>query len=148
MPTAPKLAAAIMFGLLGGLLALYLPRVLPAGLASGILLPVTAGIFAVTGWRVSGTAAERRRGYGDAVATGLRTVALAAFAVLFVFSVTQMIELALRMRYDGPVEALVAIFEEMVKIVPHLVDLPLLAMLGAGAVLGGLVTGAVGRRWR
>jgi hypothetical protein len=148
MPTAPKLAAAILFGLLGAAVALYLPRVMPAGTPFGMLLPVCAGIFAVTGWRVSGTLAERKPGHGDAMATGLRTASIAALVVLFLFSVAQMIELALRMRYDGPVEALVAIFEEMVKIAPYLADLPFLLMLAAGAALAGLLTGAVGRRWR
>ncbi|MEY4984775.1 MAG: hypothetical protein RIR62_3041 [Pseudomonadota bacterium] len=148
MPTAAKLVGAVLFGLLGAGLALYLPAILPESMPYGALLPVSAAVAALCGWMIAGAAAGRGRSYAEGAATGARTAVTAAFAVLFVFSVEQMLALAFRRLYDGPVEAVIGIFEQMVKLAPLLIDAGFIALLVIGGMVAGALTEGAGRRWR
>lgn len=147
MPTAAKLAALILFGLLGAGLAAYVATILPPEMPDDLLLPVAAGLAAVSGWRISGAAAVRGATLSEAAATGIRTAVTALFLSLLGFAVAEMIKQAFRKVYDGPVEAVVAIFEEMVEFLPLLADAVFVAAFILGAVGAGLLTGVVGRRW-
>lgn len=147
MPTAAKLAALILFGLLGAGLAAYVSTLLPPEMPDDLLLPVVAGLSAVSGWRISGAAAGRGERLSEAAATGIRTAVTALFFSLMGFAVAEMIRQAFRRVYDGPMEAVVAVFEEMVELLPLLADAGFVAAFVAGAVVAGILTGMVGRRW-
>lgn len=146
MPTAAKLMGAILFGLLGALVALRIPDFLPEGMRSGLLLPTTAAVSGFLGWRVAGTRSGGQS-YGDAAATGLLTVALATFSLLLIFGLMEMLHLTERMVYKGPVEAVVGIFEQMLKLAPVLLNIELLGIMAIGGLLSGLACEAAGRRW-
>lgn len=148
MPTAAKLVGAILFGCLGAVMALYAPAILPESMPHGALLPVSAAVAAVLGWMISGAAAGRGRSYAEGASTGVRTAVTATLVVLFAFSVVQMLKLAFRKLYDGPVEAVVGVFEEMVKLAPLLLDAGFIILLVAGGMVAGALTEAAGRRWR
>ena len=148
MPTAAKLAGLVFFAALGAVIALYVPRLLPPGMARGMLFPVTVGIAGITGWRVAGRALERGKGLFDSVATGMRTAVVALFFVLLAFACGEMVKQAFRKVYDGPVEAVVGVFEELIEFLPMLADPPFIALLLGGGAIAGVLTGMIGRRWR
>lgn len=152
MPTAAKLAGAVFFALLAVALAVYVPQILPAGMARGRLLPVAVVIAALTGWRVAGTALtvapDRPKSHAEAASIGMRTAVIALLVALFAFAVGEMARQALRKIYDGPVDALVGVFEELVEFLPPLADPTFVAILLLGGALAGVLTGLVGRRWR
>ncbi|MDT0683322.1 TrgA family protein [Roseicyclus sp. F158] len=106
MPTAAKLVAAIGFALMAYIASEAFKPLLPEGTRVHLLSPVNAGIGALSGWLVMGRLAGR--GYREAVSSGLRTAAVAAFYILTGWAACEMIRKSMRLLYDGPMEALVA----------------------------------------
>ncbi|MGQ0564229.1 MAG: TrgA family protein [Gemmobacter sp.] len=118
---------------------------LPEGTPAGYFSPIVAGVGFVTGWMVLGTLTGR--GYGNSMGLGLRTAVTAVFWALLGFSLWHMIELSMKMRYDGPMQALLDVFALMVEN-GRLVILPdVLVALGVGGALTGLFAEWAGRRW-
>ena len=56
------------------------------------------------------------RTMADAISGGLKTSIIMAFFALLIFSGRQMIDDAFRMRYDGPMEAMLGWFTKMMEI--------------------------------
>lgn len=148
MPTAAKLAGLVFFAALGALMALYVPRLLPEGTVRGLFFPLTVGIAGVTGWRVAGRALDRGKGLSESAATGMRTAVIALFFVLLAFASGEMLKQAFRRTYDGPVEAVVGVFEEFIEFLPLLADPGAGVLLLVGGAIAGVLTGIVGRHWR
>jgi hypothetical protein len=59
-----------------------------------------------------------------------------------------MVRLAMRNRYDGPLEALTAIFEIGAEYALIIATVPIGVVLLIGAVVSGLLTEFAGNRWR
>lgn len=146
MPTAAKLMGTLLFGLIGAMVALRIPDFLPEGMQTGLLLPMTVAVSALMGWRIAGTRGGGQS-YGDAAATGILTVALSTIVLLAVFGFMEMLKLTERMVYKGPVEAVMGIFEQMLKLAPILLNIELLGMMAIGGMLAGLACEIAGRRW-
>ena len=145
MPTAAKIVAAVMMALTMFLAA----DASKAGIAQGAALPyfspATAAVGFLTGWMVMGGLVGR--GFTKAIGSGLRTAVTAVFWVLLLFSIWQMVELSLKKRYDGPIEAILGIFDQMV-INGRLVLQPgVLITLAVGGVLTGWAAHSASRRW-
>jgi hypothetical protein len=81
-------------------------------------------------------------GYG--ITATVVTVVVAAFLQCFAIMIRQ----SLRRLYDGPVEAVVDVFELMVRNGQHLLHAEVLLALALGGVLAGLLTEWVGRNSR
>lgn len=146
MPTAAKLVAAVMFALAGFLGAEAFKPLMEEGTNFGQFSPLTAVIGALTGWMVMGRLAGR--GYVAATGFGLRTMVTIVFWALLAFCIYDMVLLSMKMRYDGPVEAVVGVFELMVERVLIMRDWNFVITLAVCGVVGGLVTEWAGRRWR
>lgn len=145
MPTASKLVAAVLFALLSWIVAgLFIPG-LPEGTRTGLLRPVAAGMGLLWGWRVSGTLAGR--GFGEGAANGLRTSVTVAFWVLLVFSIYDMILLSTKMRYDGPIEAILGAFAIMLDYSKYLVNPMVIGVGIGGGMVVGMITEWASRRW-
>lgn len=146
MPTAAKLAAAVAFALVALITAqLYIPQ-LPEGTKLGHFREITAAIGFVVGWMVAGPLAGR--GYRAAAETGVRTAITVVFWALLGFSIYLMIDRSMKMMYDGPMEAVLGVFQLMFEygrkmMVPEVIGAVLL-----GGVLGGQFTEWAGKRWR
>jgi hypothetical protein len=146
MPTAAKLAAAVAFALVALITAqLYIPQ-LPEGTKLGHFREITAAIGFVVGWMVAGPLAGR--GYRAAAETGVRTAITVVFWALLGFSIYLMIDRSMKMMYDGPMEAVLGVFQLMLEygrkmMVPEVIGAVLL-----GGVLGGQFTEWAGKRWR
>jgi hypothetical protein len=146
MPTAAKIVAAVLTAMTLFLAAEASKAGLPDGTPAGYFSPISAGIGFLTGWAVLGTLVGR--GYRASIGYGLRTVVTAVFWVLLLFSLWQMIELSMKMRYDGPMQAILDVFALMIEN-GRLVVLPdVLLTLGVGGVVAGMFAESAGRRWK
>ncbi len=146
MPTAAKLFAALAFAATGFFAAELFKPGMPPGTVFGPFSLVVAGIGALTGWLVMGDLTGR--GYRAAAGFGLRTALTVTFWALLAFSILEMVKLATKMRYDGPMDAIIGIFQLMLEYGRLVLLPPVLIALGVGGVLGGWLAEWAGRRWR
>ncbi len=145
MPTTAKLVSAIVFALVAALAAqVYIP-LLPDGTQTGLLIPVCAGLGLAIGWMTMGSNVGRP--YLESMATGIRTTVTILFAAVLVFAVYQMMLRSTRMLYDGPMEALLAVFAIMLEYGRLMGDRSFIGVLALGGILGGLLAEFTGRRW-
>lgn len=145
MPTAARLIAALTFCAVGFFAAeVYVP-----GLAEmhrkPWLTPVCAVSGLLCGWHIMGPLAGRGR--VPSMATGLRTSLALMAATLLFLSVWQMLQLALRRRYDGVTEAVLGVMGLLATYGTALMRSDPLIVLIAGGLLGGLFAEWAARRW-
>lgn len=146
MPDAARLVAALSLALIAFVVSGQIMPLMPEGTNFGWFTYVNMALGIVCGWIVMGKRAGR--GITPAINNGLTGVAALVFWGLFVQGAYEMVRLAMRNRFDGPLEALSAIFEigldyGMTIFVPSV----LLSLL-VGAVLAGLATEFAWRNWR
>ncbi|NEY91337.1 TrgA family protein [Tabrizicola oligotrophica] len=145
MPTAPKLTAAVIFALVAAIAAhLFIPA-LPEGTQVKLFREISAAIGFLCGWLIMGRMTGR--GMVEAINRGLVTSVSILFWCLLVFSIYFMIRKSTRMMYDGPMEAVLGIFEMMLEFGMLLKSPATPVALAAGGVLGGMLTEAASRRW-
>lgn len=147
MPTASRLVAAICLGLLAIIVSGQVTPLLPEGRSVGPwFTPVNVIVGMATGWGVMGPRAGRGR--ISAVNNGVTGVAAMVFWAVFVHATDEMVHLAMRNRYDGPFEAILAILYIGIDYARLIATIPVIAMLLAGGVAAGLVTEYAKGRWR
>lgn len=146
MPTAAKLAAAILFAALAFATARATMGLLPAGTQFGSYTLICAGIGALVGWRVMG--ARAGRGLRVSLSTGVATSFVVVFWAVFLFSTQEMVENSIRLHYDGPFDAILSVFAIAADYAVVLVNPLVLGILLVGGALAGLVVEWVSRHWR
>ena len=145
MPTAAKLIAGVAFALIAWFAANAYVPLLPEETSVGYLLEITAGLGFVCGWIVLG----KRAGHGmaEAISTGLRTSITTVFWALLLFSIYVMVHRSTKMLYDGPMEAVLDVFNIGLIYAKLMWDAQFVLILSIGGALGGMVTEMAGRRW-
>jgi hypothetical protein len=146
MPTAAKLAASVVFAVLGYFIAQTLVPHLPQGTRLGLFREISAAIGFVVGWLVMGQLP--RRSYSEAAGSGVRTAMSLVFWALLGFSIYLMIRKSMHMMYDGPMEAVLGVFDLMLQYAKLMLVPDVIGVVLAGGALGGVVTEWVGRRWK
>ncbi|MFZ7089651.1 TrgA family protein [Primorskyibacter sp. 2E233] len=146
MPTAAKLVAALCLAALAYATSELIKTLMPASTDFGVFSIVNTLLGLICGWVVVGSRAGR--GQVAAVSNGITGMVALVFWALFIQSANEMIGLAVRHRYDGPLEALAAVFEIMVDYGQYLVDFRVLAALLCGALVTGYLSEAASERWR
>jgi hypothetical protein len=146
MPTTAKLVAAAFFAVIGWLAANAHIPALGENAAIGYFREISALIGLVVGWSVMGSLVGQ--GYADAVGSGLRTSVTLAFFALLIFSTVLMFRETTRMTYDGPMEAVLGVFELMLEHGRKMLTPGVLGVLVVGGALGGVLTEWAARRWR
>lgn len=145
MPTAAKLVAAMAFALVAAIAAhLFIPA-LPEGSQTAWLREVSAAVGLLCGWWVMGPRAGK--GYGEAAGSGILTSALILFWVLLIFSIVIMIKRSMKMLYDGPMEAVMGVFQLMLDHGRLLAEPATPVALVAGGIIAGGLVEWTGRRW-
>jgi hypothetical protein len=145
MPTAAKLVAALFFAALGYVtISLYIAH-LPVGSTLRVLYQSSSGIGLLCGWFISGPRAGR--GYADAVGTGVRSAFTTLVGVLLLHSLLQMLDQSMKRRFDGPMEAVMAVFEYLIGYGATALSVDVVGVIVVGGIMGGLLTEFVGRRW-
>jgi hypothetical protein len=146
MPTAAKLVAALAFALVGYFAANAVKPVMPEGTQFGWFSELTAGIGLLCGWIVMGGLTGRS--YGEAAASGVRVSATIVFWALLGFSIYEMVLRSTKLRYDGPMEALLAVFALMLDYGSYLGTAAIIGILAVGGVVAGIAAEWAGRRWQ
>ena len=145
MPTASKLVAAVAYALLGFLAAQTFAKYLPEGTPLGYFREITAAIGFITGWLVMGKLT--RKGYREAINAGLVTALILVFWALLAFSLYFMLKKSMRMMYDGPMEAVLGVFQLMFDYGKMLLVPDMLGVILVGGIVAGLVCEWAGKRW-
>ncbi|MBB94682.1 MAG: tellurium resistance protein [Rhodobacteraceae bacterium] len=147
MPTAARLVAALSLALLAFVVSGQVIPLLPEGKGVGPwFTPVNMLVALVTGWIVLGSRAGR--GTVPGINNGLTGMAAMMFWELFVHSTDEMVRLAMRNRYDGPFEAIIAIFYIGIDYAWMISTMNIGVTLLIGGVAAGLATEYASRNWR
>ncbi|WP_299145485.1 TrgA family protein [uncultured Tateyamaria sp.] len=146
MPDAAKLVAGIGLGLLAFVVSGMIMPLFEEGTNFGWFTQVNVLVGILTGWFVVGGRAGR--GIVSAVNVGLTGPVVMVFWALFIQSCNEMVRIAMKNRYDGAFEALVAVFEIGAEWALLMTTIPVWATLLAGGVVVGLLTEYAWRTWR
>ena len=145
MPTAARLVASLCLLVIAFLVSSMIIANGDEGKDYGWFTYVNMAIAVVCGWKVMGKRVGR--GWIPAINNGLTGVASLVFWGLFVQGCYEMFRLAMRNRYDGPFEALLAIFKIGVEYGQLLLVPEILWTLAIGALIAGLAAEEAHRRW-
>ncbi len=146
MPTASKLAAAVAFAIVAFFAANAFATHMPEGSNPGWIREVSALTGLCVGW-FSWNRQPVNKDMMSLAGVGMRTSLITTFWVLLIFSIYLMIRKSMRMMYDGPMEAVLGIFEMMLEQGKELRYADVLTILGIGGAFGGIFAGWAGRRW-
>ena len=146
MPTAAKMVAAVCFAVFGVVLALTVKPVLPEGTRFGYFVEITGFIGLLNGWLVMGRLAGH--GYRDAIGSGARTAITIVIWALIVFSIYEMVVLSTKLRFDGPMEAVIGAFGIMLDYGKLLLTPRILGTILIGGMIGGWFTEFAAKRWK
>lgn len=147
MPDAARLVAALCLMLIAFIVSGQVMPLMPEGTDFGYFTYVNMAIGFLSGWIVMG----KRAGRGGvwAINNGITGVAAMLFWALFVQGCYEMVRLAMRNRYDGPFEAIMAIFEIGIEYAVIVLSAPnIVITLIVGAVCAGVATEFAKSRWR
>lgn len=146
MPTAAKLMAAICFAVVGWIMANYYLMNMPDAESLGPLRLGAMVAGAMIGWQVMGNAVGQ--GYVEAAGAGVRTAIFLAVAALFLLGLTEMLRNSVKLRYDGALDAILDVFQNMGKRSTGMLSLGVFGTLLLGGIIGGLLSENAGRRWK
>ena len=146
MPTGAKLIAAISFAVVGWVLANFYAINVPDAVALGPIREVAALVGAITGWKVMGPSTGK--GYVEAAGAGIKTSVVLAVVALFLLALGEMLDNSVRMRYDGALDAILDVFQTMMKRSGALLSTGVFGTILFGGIVGGLLTENAGRRWK
>lgn len=146
MPNGAKAMAAVSFAVVGWLTAnAYVPN-MQVPTAVGYFRELMAVLGAIVGWQVMGNSVGK--GYVGAVGSGWKTMIILVFFALLLFGIYEMLQLSVRMRYDGPMEAVLDVFDRMWDRSGPLLSTGVLGMMAVGGGIAGVLTENASRRWR
>lgn len=145
MPTSSRLAAAICYAVLAWIVSGMVMAWMPERQEWGNFQPVNALIGLIIGWVVVGR--RLRVDYVTAMGVGFTGMATTVFWCLFAHAFNEMLRLAFARRFDGPVEAIVAVFKITIEYATKLGHVDILVTLIVGGMLAGVIAEYVDRRW-
>ena len=138
MPTGGKLVGAVLFAVLAYFVSDLVKPLLPEGTPAGLLSPTNAVIGFLMGWTIMGKGAGAT--YRQSLGYGLTTVAAITFWSLLLWAGMKMYDRAIKLWFDGPMEALQKMAEFALEYALILKDQQVLGAMVAGGILGGLLT--------
>lgn len=145
MPTAAKLISALLFGVLAWVVSGLVIQLLPEGSSPGWLAPVNTLVGALMGWRITG--AHAGEGFVSSVGYGLTAIFATTFWAILIWASYEMIERAMSLRYEGPVEALQDMTNIMVEYATLIATTNVVGTMVVGSIICALAAEAAGRRW-
>lgn len=145
MPTAGRLAGAVVFFLFGWYIAGIAGPYFPEERPPGYLIPLCAFIGLFVGWTVCGP--RTGKGTSSAISNGLTTTAAFSFCVLAALAFGAMMQNAMRNRYDGPMDAIVGMFELMLEQGLEFLDVPFVVTMLAGGIICAMIAEFFGKRF-
>jgi hypothetical protein len=146
MPTGAKAMAAASFAVVGWITAHTYVQNMPVATSVGYLREMTALLGAIIGWRVMGNSVGK--GYARSIGAGWKTMIVLVFFALLTVGLYEMLQLSVRMRYDGPIEAILDVFQRMLDRSFPLATVPVLGVMVIGGAIAGMLSEHASRRWR
>jgi hypothetical protein len=146
MPTASRLFGAIFYAALTWYVSELFKPLMPEGTNFGRFSEYNALIGLVCGWVYMGLRYGNKT--SSAIGSGLTTMFTTLFWVLLLNAIREMIRLSLRKQYDGPVDAVVGVFQLMIKFGQMLLTPEIIITLLLAGAVGGIISGWASRRWR
>lgn len=145
MPTAPKLVALLWYALIAWFSAQLVVNHLEEGVQIGHFALICAAFGALVGWTFAGARAgdTMRAAYGY----GLTAIFLLVLYCLFYFSFEEMLQRAMRKRYNGAMDALMSCIELMGQNAMKALKWDVVIILVFGGLLGGWIVEKTGRKW-
>ncbi|KAJ04679.1 TrgA family protein [Sulfitobacter mediterraneus] len=137
MPTAAKLTAAICLAAVGYILSLMVMPLMPESTDFGYFIQLNAVLGLFVGWLVMGRRAGR--GTTAAINNGLTGVFVLMLWGVGVQAINEMIRLAMRNRYDGPFEAMVAVFQIGAEFAVIVITVPIVIVAVIASIISGLL---------
>lgn len=145
MPTAARLLAAVFFAALGWFASDLVKPLLPEGTQTGWLNETMAVIGALSGWTMAG--ARAGDGMRSGLGYGLTTSALIVFWGVLVFSGYEMLDLSLKNRFGGPMQAIKAMIGIAIDYVKLISTPEIIGTLVVGGLFGGWLAEWASKRW-
>ncbi|KIN64976.1 Tellurite resistance protein [Sulfitobacter noctilucicola] len=146
MPTAARLMAAICLAVVGYVVSIMVMPLMPESTDFGYFVPVNVVLGLCVGWIVMGRRAGR--GITQAINNGLTGVFVLMLWGVAIQAINEMVRLAMRNRYDGPFEAIVATFNIGAEFAVLIATVPIGIVLLISALVSGLLTEYAGKKWR
>lgn len=146
MPTAAKLVAALAFALLGWLASEVFKDAMPERSVWGLFSPISAGVGLVCGWVIMGDLVGQ--GYQAAMGYGLRTMIQAVAVIVILFSIYEAVHRSTKLRYDGPMEAVLDMFNLALETLGRMGTAPMVGTLLLGGLACGVLAEWANRRWK
>lgn len=145
MPTLARFAAAVCLAALAFFVSGLVIESMPDRSNWGNFQLVNACIGLLVGWIVLG----KRVGvdYVTAIGIGFTGMLALVFWCLFFYAFREMLDLALNRRFDGPVEAIVGVFQIGLEYGAELIKPQILLSLILGGAASGVIAEFVDRRW-
>lgn len=146
MPTAARLMGAVCLAVVAYFISQMVMPLMPESTDFGYFVPVNIFLGLCVGWIVMGSRAGR--GTTAGINNGLTGVFVLMLWGIGVQAINEMMRLAMRNRYDGPFEAIVAVFQIGAEYAVIIATVPIGIALVISAVISGLLTEFAGSRWR
>ena len=145
MPTAGRIIGAVLFaGLVWFASELFKP-LMPEGTDFGRFSEFNALFGIILGWLMMGPRSHPTA--SASITSGITATVAIIFWLLMAQSIIQMLKLSLRKHYDGPVEAVVGVFQLMIKYGTIMATPEILGTLFIGGILISVVSGRAERRF-
>ncbi len=146
MPTAARLAAAILLTIVAVMAASAYKLTLPEGQPTRWLLPICAILGIWHGWMTLGR--NVGKGWVPAINTGVKSAFLIGFFAVLIFGLYEMFYRSTRLYYDDPGEATIAAIDLFMEYgMSLLLAFTAMGILFIGGVIAALITELVDRRW-
>jgi hypothetical protein len=146
MPTAARLMAAICLAVVGLVISEMVKPLMPESTDFGYFVPLNIVLGACVGWIVMGKRVGR--GTTAAINNGLTGVFVLMLWGIGIQAANEMVRLAMRNRYDGPLEAIVDTFKIGAEFAMIIATVPIGVTLVIAAVISGLLTEYAGKKWQ
>lgn len=146
MPNAPSLFAGLSLAIIAFIVSGQVIPLFEEGKDFGYFTPVNMIIGLLVGWKLMGPRAGG--GITPGITLGITSVVVMVFWALFVQGCYEMFRLAMRNRYDGPFEAIIAIFEIGFEYALLIAQPNIIATLAFGALFTGVMIEYISRIWR
>ncbi len=149
MPTAARVVAALIVGFIAFVVAGQARAQLPEGMDPGRMVQVSLIIGLICGWTILGRRADGgRMGFANAIGIGISAVGMTVFWVILLLAANEALRLSLARRFDGPMEAIYAMFPIMGEYGLYILNQESLSWLIGGSVVAGLAAHMAGKMWR
>ncbi|KPU82833.1 hypothetical protein JI58_09795 [Marinosulfonomonas sp. PRT-SC04] len=145
MPTAGRFVGAMLFGFIAWYVSELFKPLMLEGTSFGNFSEYNAVLGIVVGWVMLGPRAHPNR--SASIGAGLTTAFVLLFWGLLIHGIVDMLKLTLRKRYDGAGEAVIGVFQLMMKYAIMMATPEIIMTLLIGGMLAGAISGWAQRRW-